>query len=474
MKDNAEIKEMFLKSLSDSQCEKIHAAALEILQETGVIFQNSEARDIMKKGGCKIDGEKVFVPASLVEWALQQVPPGFTLYDQLGNAKHEVTGRNCIYGPGSDCLNILDHRTGKRRDPLNEDHIELIKICDSLENTDFLMSMVIPTDVPENMADRIQMQNMLNYSTKPIIAVSFSHEGTQDIIAMAEKVAGSEESLQKNPFIVHYIQPVRALVQNEDALLKMMHTVKKGLPCLYLVSAIMGFSGPVTAAGYQAMGAAGQLSTLVLSQLIREGNPFIVRGGRIVVADMKSMLFTFADPCNRIFSAEMAHYYNLPSFGTAGCSDSKQVDFQAVSEASLTLLADALAGANLIHDVGYIESGVTYSAQMLVLCDEIINWIKAFKQGAPVNQDTLALEQIDKLGFDGDFITDEHTLAHYREQWESNGTFDRDTYRKWQEEGSSDIKERIAGKIEGILSQHQCRVLPDKIQSELDNIANPS
>ena len=102
-----------------------------------------------------------------------------------------------------------------------------------------------------------------------------------------------------------------------------------------------------------------------------------------------------------------------------------------------------------------------------------MNWIKAFKQGAPVNEDTLALEQIDKLGFEGDFLTSEHTLGHFREQWESSGVFDRDPYANWREKGSSDIKERIGSKIEGILSQHQCRVLPDEIKSELNRISNP-
>jgi trimethylamine--corrinoid protein Co-methyltransferase len=233
----------------------------------------------------------------------------------------------------------------------------------------------------------------------------------------------------------------------------------------------MGFSGPVTAAGYQAMGAAGQLAALVLAQLIREGTPFVVRGGRIVVADMKSMLFTFADPGNRVFSAQMARHYDLPSFGTAGCSDSKRVDFQAVAEASLTLLADALAGASLIHDVGYIESGVTCSAQMMVLCDEIIHWIRAFRRGAPVSEDTLALAEVDRLGLGGDFLTDDHTLRHYREQWEARGIFDRDPYHTWLEEGSSDIAGRIADRIEQILSEHRCRSLPEGTRRELGEIA---
>lgn len=468
--EEAEVKEMFLTTLSLKQCERIHEAALSILGRTGVVFQCQEAIDILRKGGAKIDGERVFIPPSMVEKALKTVPKEFTLHDQEGNPKFAVGGRNCLFGTGSDCLNILDHRTGEHRAPVTNDLIELVTLCDSLPNIDFLMSMVIPADFPRSVADRIQMETMLTYSNKPIIAVSFSSEGTKDILKMAETVAGGEENLRTHPFVIHYMQPVRALVHNEDTVQKLLYTARKGLPCLYLVSAIMGISSPITAAGYQAMGCAGQLAALVLAQLVREGAPFIVRGGRIVVVDMKTMLATFADPGNRIFSSDMAHFYNLPSFGTAGCSDSKLMDWQAVAEASLTLMADALVGANLIHDVGYIEAGVTYSAEMLVLCDEIISWIKNFKKGAPVNDETLALDLIDELGFNGDFLTTDHTFRHFREQWEPT-LFDRKNYEKWKEAGGVDCNTKVRQRIEKILSEHRCRELPPAVRQRLREIS---
>ncbi|MGQ9646562.1 MAG: trimethylamine methyltransferase family protein [Thermodesulfobacteriota bacterium] len=471
--EETEVKEMFLTTLSQQQCVKIHEAALSILERTGVVFQCQEALDILRKGGAKVDGERVFVPPSMVEKALKTVPKEFTLYDQEGKPKFVVGGRTSLFGTGSDCLNILDHRTGEHRAPVTQDLIELVTLCDFLPNIDFLMSMVIPIDCPRSVADRIQMEIMLNYSTKPIIAVSFSYEGTVDILKMAEVIAGGKENLRTRPFIIHYIQPVRALVHNEDTVQKLIYTARKGLPCLYLVSAIMGMSSPITTAGYQAMGAAGQLAALVLAQLIQEGVPFVVRGGRVVVMDMKTMLATFADPGNRIFSSDMAHFYNLPSFGTAGCSDSKLMDWQAVAEASLTLMADALVGANLIHDVGYIEAGVTYSAEMLVLCDEIISWIKAFKKGAPVNEETLALDLIDELGFKGDFLTTDHTFRHFREQWEPT-LFDRKNYDKWKESGAQDCKMRVRQRIEKILSKHRSRDLLTSVKQKLREISENS
>ncbi len=468
--EEPEVKEMFLTTLSQKQCVKIHEAALSILERTGVVFQCQEAIDILRKGGAKIDGERVFIPPRMVEKALETVPKEFTLHDQEGKPKFVVGGRNSLFGTGSDCLNILDHRTGERRDPVIQDLVDLVTLCDFLPNIDFLMSMVIPTDFPRNVADRVQMELMLSHSVKPIIGVSFSYAGALDIIRMAEAVAEGEENLRRCPFFIHYMQPVRALVHNEETVQKLIYTAKKGLPCLYLVSAIMGISSPITTAGYQAMGCAGQLAALVLAQLVEEGTPFVVRGGRVVVVDMKTMLATFADPGNRIFFADMAHFYNLPSFGTAGCSDSKLMDWQAVAEASLTLMADALVGANLIHDVGYLEAGVTYSAEMLVLCDEIISWIKAFKKGAPVNDETLALNLIDELGFKGDFLTTDHTFRHFRDQWQPM-LFDRKNYEKWKESGARDCRIKVRDKIEEILSEHHGRQLRPAVRQRLKEIS---
>jgi trimethylamine--corrinoid protein Co-methyltransferase len=461
-----EVREMYLTTMTRAQCEKIHEAALHILEHTGTIFESHEALELLQKAGAKVDGQRVFFPHSLVEWALETVPRKFALYDQNGDFCSDVGGWKCLYGTGSDCLNILDHRTGVRRDPLTADLQELVSICDRLEHIDFIMSMVIPTDFPRSVADRLQMETILEYSSKPVIAVSFSFEGTKDIIQMAEIAAGGEESLRNKPFMVHYIQPVRALFHNRDTVEKLLYTAKKGIPCVYLTSAIIGMTSPITSAGYQAMGAAGQLAALTLAQLVREGTPIVVRGGRVPMVDMKTMLALFADPANRIFSAEMAHFYDLPTFGCAGVSDSKLMDWQAVAEGSLTLLADSLIGGNLIHDVGYIESGVTFSAEMLVFCDEVISWIKSFVSGMPINEETLALELIDNLGLDGDFLPTQHTFRHFREQW-SPTIFDRKVYPNWQKTGGYDAREKVHQKIDKILENHKGGLLPETARSEI-------
>jgi trimethylamine--corrinoid protein Co-methyltransferase len=101
-------------------------------------------------------------------------------------------------------------------------------------------------------------------------------------------------------------------------------------------------------------------------------------------------------------------------FAFGGCSESKLVDQQAGIEAALTLMANALAGSRLVHDLGYLESGLTGSLAQLVICDELVSWIRTSLTQVEINEETLALDAIDEAGPDGHFIESEHTLPHFR------------------------------------------------------------
>jgi len=171
---------------------------------------------------------------------------------------------------------------------------------------------------------------------------------------------------------------------------------------------------------------AGVLLGLVLSQLNREGAPFIMPGMPPSPMDMRTMTTPYADPERGIFQA-LARFYNLPAFGLGGATDSKVVDQQAAAEAALTLLSESLVGGNIIHDVGYLESGLTFSFSQLAICDDIIGWIESFMRGVEVSEDTLALDIIKEAGPDGDYLATEHTRNHFRDIWYPN-LFERETY----------------------------------------------
>ena len=134
--------------LTHEQCQQLHNASLEILERTGARLFNEEALALVCKAGAKVvEGNRVRFPARLVEQALSTAPRSVTLYDRNGRPIMPLEGANSFFGPGSDCLNIVDHRTGERRRPLLQDVVEGVRVCDALNEISFVMSMFLPSDV---------------------------------------------------------------------------------------------------------------------------------------------------------------------------------------------------------------------------------------------------------------------------------------------------------------------------------------
>ncbi len=455
--------------LSEKQCRRVHEASLEILERVGVRLYLDEAVRMLEKAGAKItDGNLVRVSPNIVEVALKSVPREVVLYNRKGEPAMPVGGYRCFYGPGSDCLNIIDHRSGKRRKPVVKDIENGVMLCDALPQIDYVMSMVLPSDVDGTVADRHQMEAMLSYTTKPIIYVTYEMEGCRDAVEMAEEVMGGAELLRSRPIAACYINAVSGLRHNKEALEKLLFLAAKNLPSLYIPASTAAITSPVTPAGAVALDFAGVLVGLTLSQLKREGTPIIVPGMPAGTFDMKTFVTSYCEP-ERTITQALGQYLGFPTFAIAGASESKTVDSQAAAEAALSLVVETLAGGNIIHDLGYLESGLTFSLTQLVMCDEIVSWIKAFTTEFEVSDETLALDVIAELGADGDFLDTDHTLKHYRERWYPT-FFERMNYDNWFKQGAKDFARRAADAVDRILAEHKPEPLPVKVREKLDEI----
>ncbi len=452
--------------VTDHQSREIHGASLEILGRFGIKLHDPEAIKILKKGGADIvDDNIVKVPFHMVNRALSTVPKEVVLYNRYREAVMPLRENYNFYGPGSDTLNIIDHRTGERRKPILKDVEEGSILCDALDNIHFLMSMVLPTDVDQTRADSYQAATMLLNSAKPVIAVSYEVQGLVDAVQMAETIAGDADALRKKPFITSYINVVSGRNHNPDALQKLIFLARKGLPSIYIPSSTSGIVSPITPAGAIAFDNAGVLLGIVLSQLVREGAPFIMPGMYPTPMDMRTMVSTYFDPQHGLWHG-LARLYQLPTFGIGGYSDSKLPDQQASAEAGMSLLADSVVGSNIIHNLGYLESGLTYSFAQLAMCEEIVGWIKKFVRGIDVSEETLALDVIEQIGPEGSFLNSDHTLRHFREMWDPV-LIDRDSFQKWEEKGSTTMVERAAGRVEEILSSHVPPEIDDSVRERV-------
>jgi len=440
------------------------------MERTGMRFYSQEAIDLFKKAGASIsDDNLVRISSQLVDKALDTVPKQIIIYDRLGAQAMTLGAQNTYFGVGSDCMNVWDIYTNKRRKALHQDLINGIRVADYLSNIDFIMSMYIPSDIDQQIYDRYQMQAMLLESKKPVVLINNDLQGLKDCVEMAKIVAGGLKKLEKKPFVICYANATSPTKHNKEAVEKLLYCAEHNLPIIYIPGNHWGVTSPITPAGALALGNAGQLGALVLSQLKQEGAPFIIGDSSGSVLDMKTMSSCYVAPDPGPFDWDMAHYYGLPAFGIGGCSNSKMFDSQAAAEAALSIFAGALSRVDLIHDVGYLDCGMNFSLELLVFCDEIIEWVKRYLRKLEITKETLPLELIEKIGVDGNFLETEHTLRHYKERWRPE-LINRQSYERWNADGSLSLEKRTNKKVKEIIETYQNKQLPDSIIRQIKNI----
>jgi len=461
----------YYRGMSDDQCLIMHRASLDVLERTGVLVNYQPALDLLKKAGCLVENNHVRFPSHLVEWALRTAPSRITLYNRKGELVMPMGDRISTYCTGSDCLHILDHRTGERRKAVLQDVVDGIRVSDAMPHVDFIMSMFLPGDAPV-AAEVRQMEVMLTYSDKPICFVTYEWEGTTEVIEMAEVAMGGADIMRINPTIICYLNPTTSFVHNEAALRKLFYCAEKRLPFVYLPDLLGGMTGPITREGLMACHNAGVLVGVVLSQLVNEGTPIIISSARPSHLDMKTMVAPYVTGPGGFGGLDINHYYNLPLFNTGGASDSKLLDEQAIFEGTLTLQRSTLAGGNMIHDMGYMESGLTGSLELLVIQDEIVSIIKASNMnGLDFSEENLAMDLIHKHALSADFMATEHTLRHVRDGWQPR-LVDRHNYDQWKAKGGTSMRERASAKIDEILAQEPLHVLPPDVEKQIKTIAD--
>jgi len=167
--------------------------------------------------------------------------------------------------------------------------------------------------------------------------------------------------------------------------------------------------------------------------------------------------------------AEMGRFYGLPTWGYAGHSDSCAMDEQAAADAAFSVLVALLAGNNLVHDVGYLEAGLTTSPETIVFSAEMISMMRRFMGGMTLDAEALALDVIQAVGPGGDFLAADHTFKHFREHWQPT-LFDRRRAAEWVAKGSQRLGNRLREKTLNIIAEHKPEPLPASVREEIDYV----
>jgi len=456
--------------LSDSQLEELHLAVLQILERTGVAFECEEAIELLDGAGADVSNpDRVKIPSYLVEQALRTAPKMVTLYNRKSEPAVVLNGMTgCHFGSMPDCPYILDPHTKTRRTCYVEDIADTARVIDALPNIEWSYLATGHLTVPGAIADKVSLLQFILNSTKPVIAEINDVESLKEMIELCSIVAGGEEQLRKRPFLGGSSEPVSPLVEGKDAVEKSLLCAEKGIPNVVYSMPLAGATTPATWPGVLVIPAAEVLSQLVVIQLKNPGAP-VIFGSIPNIMDMKTTIFPYGAPELSLLVAaltELCHYYKLPMFGTAGCTDADIIGAQAAAEVTYQILMSALSGADLVHDIGLVYHATTISPELIVFDSEIIDMVNVSMGGIEINEDTLPLDLIEKKGPRANYISEKHTLKHFRKFWAPK-LFDRSVTK---DKGSQNCEELVKEATIKIMETHQPEPLPEDVLKELKKV----
>jgi trimethylamine--corrinoid protein Co-methyltransferase len=459
--------------LSDDQINEIFYSALDVLERVGTRVYGEEGLALLRDAGCPVsDGDLVRIPSWLVKDALNTTPERIVVAGR-DRRRRIVLERNKIYfGTGSDCPSLIDPTTDEVRKYTYQDVYDAARISDALPHIDFHMSLGLTSGVLAQTYDRHQFLAMLQGTSKPLVITTVDKEGLVDQYDMACEALGGPDEFAKAPLFVVYIEPSSPLSNSVEAVEKILYAAETGIPAIYTPCVMCGGTGPVTLAGTMVQGLAECLIGVVLAQLKRKGAA-VIMGGVDSNIDMATSVLSYGAPELTLISAAMtdvAKWLRLPMFSTAGCSDAKVLDQQAAIEAAVSIVVAALSGANLIHDVGYLESGLLGSFDMLVMSNEVIGMAKHILGGVTVTPETMAVDVIERVGPGGHYLTQEHTRKHFRTELWFPMLMDRQQRRSWEAGGGKTMAERVRAKVVDILEHHEPLPIPAEVEARLKEI----
>jgi trimethylamine--corrinoid protein Co-methyltransferase len=458
--------------LSDRQIETLYQATLECLDRTGVNVLNAEARDLLAGAGARLEGVRAYIPPHIIQDAVASNPRSFTIWGRDGKHRMQIVHDRVYYGPGPTCTYFVDPQTGLRRKTRRGDPGLTARVCDALDNVDYVMSLGLIDDVTPHLAPVYEFAEMLANTGKPVLPWGYGPDNVADIYEIALAVAGSEDAFRRRPFFAFFATFQSPLVQTNEDLANAFRAAERGIPVVFVGGGAAGSSGPVTGAGTLVISLAGALTSLAITQLKVRGAPVCI-GGVPQAMDLRTSRPSYGSPEMSLFSAAMSdvtRYLGLPFMGTAGASESKVLDLQAAIESTVQVLLSGLSGATMVHDVGFLDCADIGSLEMLVMNDEIIAMARRIMRGIEINDDTLMLDLIDRVGPGGEFISTKETARRCRAEIWSPTLMDRDAWVIWESAGSRTMNDRIQTRLRSILAIHEPPPLPEGAAERIEEI----
>lgn len=457
------------KPLTEADIAQIHDTAMRVFEEVGVQVNSDKALKFFQKAGAKIDGNIVKLPRRTVMELVDQAPSEVTLYGRKPEHNLNLGGARVYAGTGGTALNIIDGTSGDRRRATLQDLKNIAKLVDSLDNLHFFLLPTYPDDIPAENVDVNRFFAGLDNASKHVMGGVYTHKGLDQVLRMAEIIAGSAEKLRQEPFISIILCAISPLKIDDVYGDMIVTTAKAGIPAALPSEPLCGSTSPVTLASNVVIQTVDSLAEVCLAQLVNPGTPVIFGsvGSTNDFRDLKYVAGSIEMGLLNAASAQMAQFYKLPFYATAGMSDAKIVDAQSGYESALTTLLCALGGANYIHDAaGLLDFALSVSFEKYVVDNEIIGMVMRAVDGIKVNEDTLAFDLIKEMGPGGHFVHTKHTRKYLRTNHYQPTLSDREHLDRWQAQGRQDTATRARARVDEILAAPGYR-LPDEVRQRI-------
>ena len=448
-----------LDVLANEGVEKIRYAALEILELTGVAVRSEKGRRLLRDAGCAVDEKSAVVkfPPNLVEEMARKNDRAVVFYGRT--RKHDARldfehVHVCSDGNGTEAM---DFEARERIPSRKSDVARSAFVADALKGHGINWPNVTSQDVPQGTRHIHDLQATLENTEKHItLATDTTAWEVQDVVELASAAVGGKEELRKRPIISSIHTSFTPLQIEGEGLDAGFVAADAGLPICFYVMPGPGSTGPATLAGSVALAVAEALAGNTLFQLNRPGTAFVFSCG-IAPMDMKTSTRAGGSPEHGLTSAafsQMAHYFGFPSLVGGFVTTSKEPDEQASYEKFSSAVTPILAGADMIAGIGLLEDCRTVWLEQLVIDSEMSRIIGRMAQGIEVNDDTLALDVIHKVGIGKDFLGQRHTMEHFRTEHFIPIVTDRSSYDTWKAKGSKTMLDRAGDEVRRIFKEH--------------------
>jgi len=449
------------RPLTDRDIERIHRAALDVLERVGLADPIPEVRELaLARGALENEQGRLCFPRSLVEDVIAGAARNFVLFGR--DPQHDLSiTESCVYfGTEGAAVTVLDVETGTPRPSTLVDFYDSVRLVDQLEHLSRFDETVVPTE----LTDRFELDVNKAYAciagtTKNFGIDIFRPEDVSPIIAMFDTVLGGEGRFRRRPFAQVVSSPVVSpLRYGADNSAVAIWAARAGIPVQVVANPQAGATAPAALAGALVQGFAETLACLILVNLAVPGHP-VIFGNWPVVNDLRTGAYTVAGGEHALLaaaSAQISNFYDLPSGVMAGGSDSKLPDNQAGYEKALVAALAGLAGANVISESGGMLSGLLcHSFESLAIDNEMLGAVRRAIRGIEVTDETLSVEVIEEVvKGPGHYLTHPQTLALMDTEYLYPQLGDRSSLEEWRERGGRDIRVRARERVRTLLASH--------------------